>query len=58
MPYEDKMVFLERVNNFLLGLYEAYTRKFVYLPKMQEMAEKYFATVLGSSIRKINQHKI
>lgn len=43
LPYDDDMTFTERSHNTILSLYDLFYRLNYYMPRMQEMAEKYFA---------------
>ncbi|KAI8130126.1 hypothetical protein FF38_01733 [Lucilia cuprina] len=42
LSHTDRMTFSERMYNSYLSLYDAVMRRWYYMPKMQEMAEKYF----------------
>ncbi|KAH8282511.1 hypothetical protein KR054_008102 [Drosophila jambulina] len=42
LSHTDRMTFSQRAYNAYLSLYDAVMRRWYYLPKMQEMAEKYF----------------
>lgn len=43
LPYGDDMTFSQRSYNVLLSAYDNFWRKWYYMPKMQEMAEKFFS---------------
>ncbi|XP_017132690.1 UDP-glucosyltransferase 2 [Drosophila elegans] len=42
LSHTDRMTFSQRAYNAYLSLYDAVMRRWVYLPKMQQLAEKYF----------------
>eukprot|EP00099_Drosophila_melanogaster_P005248 NP_001246079.1 uncharacterized protein Dmel_CG10178, isoform B [Drosophila melanogaster] len=42
LSHTDRMTFGQRAYNAYLSLYDAVMRRWVYLPKMQKLAEKYF----------------
>jgi len=42
LSHTDRMTFSQRAYNAYLSLYDAIMRRWVYLPKMQKLAEKYF----------------
>ncbi|KAL9924641.1 UDP-glycosyltransferase family 301 member D1 isoform 2-T2 [Glossina fuscipes fuscipes] len=42
LPHTDRMTFSQRAYNTYLSLYDSLMRKWVYIPRMQAMAEKHF----------------
>lgn len=42
LPHTDNMSFRQRFYNAYLSLYDAVMRRWSYMPKMQEMAERHF----------------
>lgn len=46
LSHTDKMTFSQRAYNAYLSLYDAVMRRWYYLPKMQQLAEKYFGTAI------------
>lgn len=51
LSHTDKMTFSQRAYNAYLSLYDAVMRRWYYLPKMQQLAEKYFGTALKGGCR-------
>lgn len=47
LPYDDRMTFLERLNNVKVNLIEMMIRKYSYLPKQDELVKKYFKNLEG-----------
>lgn len=47
LPYDDRMTFLERLNNVKINLVEMMIRKYSYLPKQDELVKKYFQNLEG-----------
>ncbi|XP_075152982.1 UDP-glycosyltransferase family 301 member D1 [Haematobia irritans] len=43
LPHTDQMTFGQRFYNTYLSVYDAVMRRWSYMPKMQEMAERHFA---------------
>lgn len=43
LSYTDNMSFSQRLYNSYLSAYDCIMRRWYYMPKMQEMAEKHFA---------------
>ncbi|XP_013100404.2 UDP-glycosyltransferase UGT5 isoform X1 [Stomoxys calcitrans] len=43
LPHTDQMSFKQRFYNSYLSLYDAVMRRWSYMPKMQEMAERHFS---------------
>ncbi|BFF96300.1 UDP-glucuronosyltransferase 2B20 [Drosophila madeirensis] len=50
LSHTDQMTFSQRAYNAYISLYDAVMRRWFYLPKMQEMAEKYFKGVINGSL--------
>lgn len=46
LSHTDQMTFSQRAYNAYISLYDAVMRRWLYLPKMQELAEKYFQGVI------------
>ncbi|KAH8295862.1 hypothetical protein KR018_004803 [Drosophila ironensis] len=46
LSHTDRMTFSQRAYNAYISLYDAVMRRWFYLPKMQELAEKYFQGVI------------
>lgn len=46
--YDDKMSFLERLDNTFAGLYEKFRRSMYYLPVQEKLAQKYFSHLPGT----------
>lgn len=42
LPYDDNMTFKEKTHNAFLSIYDIIYRNLVYLPRMQNLAEKHF----------------
>lgn len=47
LTYTDRMSFYERCRNMFWGLTDAFLRKYYYMSRMQEMADKYFSGALN-----------
>lgn len=47
LTFNDNMSFFERLCNVYWGLVDAFLRKYSYMAKMQQMAEKYFTGLDG-----------
>lgn len=55
LDYGDDMTFAQRCYSFILSITDAALRKYHYMPKMNEMAKKYFKNLEGLvDIRNLN----
>ena len=49
VQYDDRMTMTERAYNVFLSAWDAYNRKFYYLPEQRKLAEKYFGAENATS---------
>ncbi|XP_041775418.1 uncharacterized protein LOC121595468 [Anopheles merus] len=49
VQYDDQMTMAERAYNVFLSAWDAYNRKFYYLPEQRKLAEKYFGAENATS---------
>jgi hypothetical protein len=54
VEFGDDMNFLQRFYNVHVVIYDMIGQRFWYRPRMQKMAEKYFANITGDYITKIS----
>ncbi|XP_001988523.2 UDP-glycosyltransferase UGT5 [Drosophila grimshawi] len=50
LPHTDQMTFTQRVYNTYLSVYDAAMRRWWYLPRMQQIAEKYFGAAIKGAL--------
>uniref|UniRef100_A0AAG5DHL4 UDP-glucuronosyltransferase n=1 Tax=Anopheles atroparvus TaxID=41427 RepID=A0AAG5DHL4_ANOAO len=50
LEYDDKMSLLERGYNVMLSVWDAYTRKFYYLPEQTKLAQRYFGQAASADL--------
>ena len=55
LPHTDQMTFTQRAYNTYLSLYDAVMRRWYYMPKMQEMAERHFTGLVEGPLPHVRQ---
>ncbi|XP_017482511.1 PREDICTED: UDP-glucuronosyltransferase 2B4-like isoform X2 [Rhagoletis zephyria] len=55
LSHTDRMDFFERACNTYLSLYDAVLRRWYYMPRMQEMAEKYFEGFIEGPLPQLSE---
>ncbi|XP_030383885.1 UDP-glucuronosyltransferase 2C1 [Scaptodrosophila lebanonensis] len=55
LPHTDRMSFSQRAYNAYLSLYDSIMRRWYYLPKMQELAVKYFGDAIKGPLPHVHQ---